>query len=236
MQVATRADRGRRGKALSAPRMKYTFMAAAAATLILAPGSASAGAAQLAQRMSPVQDMNQSSGAAQAQRVAPMSGTSRAGLLDEMGRSPRTRQSAAVAPSNMRPAAEPGGAQSSSREQRRGVTQASATRPGASQDVNAISDFNRTEGALLVSNRSGIREISQLRGTTICFPNPADQAEAARFLGGRAVSFTALTADGPPDYLVNAFQQGACQAIYMSRQTQQMMASLSIPDALVLTR
>ena len=229
MQVATRADGGRPRQR----RLSLALLAAAAMATCLAAGSALAAPQQLAQRMSPAQDMTQPSGGGQAERVAPMSGMSRAGLADQMGRSGATRQPGAAARS--RPTAT-GYTPPSRRESQQAITPASRPRPGRSQDVNAISDYNRTEGALLVNGRSGIREISQLRGSTICFPNPADQAEAAKFLGGRAVSFTALTSDGPPTFLVESFNRGQCQAIYMSRQTQQMMANMSMPDAIVLTR
>ena len=226
MQVATRADRGQSRDM----RMIPAFVAAAALAVGFAAGSASAAPQQLAQRMSPAQSMTQPSGNVQAERIAPMSGTSRAGLVDQMGQTGGGQRAAAAAGrsgASYTPA-------SSRREARETTT--TSSRAGRSQDVNAISEYNRTEGALLVNQASGIREIAQLRGSRICFPNPADQAEAAKFLGGRAVSFTAVTADGPPTYLVESFNRGDCQAIYMSRQTQQMMANMSIPGAVVLTR
>ena len=225
MQVATRADRGQSRDM----RMIPAFVAAAALAVGFAAGSASAAPQQLAQRMSPAQSMTQPSGNVQAERIAPMSGTSRAGLADQMGQASGGQRSVATGRSgaSYTPA-------SSRRESRETTT--TSSRAGRSQDVNAISEYNRTEGALLVNQASGIREIAQLRGSRICFPNPADQAEAAKFLGGRSVSFTAVTADGPPTYLVESFNRGDCQAIYMSRQTQQMMANMSMPGAIVLTR
>lgn len=203
-----------------------------AAALLAASGALALSAPAQAQLMAPSQSMTQSGGVGQGQRVAPMSGTSRMGLADQMGHGTPTGETQAVAAAPVAaPPVEPR-AERTGRSQRQGVVRASSSR----QNLDAISEFNRIEGALLVKNSSGIREIAQLRGSTICFPVPADQAEAAKFLGGRAVSYTAVTADGPPAFLVDTFNRGGCQAIYMSRQTQQMMANISMPDALVLTR
>jgi hypothetical protein len=177
--------------------------------------------------------MTQPSGGGQAERVAPMSGMSRAGLLDEMGRSGPTRQSGTAAGTR---SAATGYTPPSRRESQQAIMPASSARPERSQDVNAISNYNTAQGAVLVTNRSGIRQIRDLQGKTICFPFPADQAEASRFLGGRSIGFSALTSDGPPSFMVGMLMRGECAAIYVSRESQQRLADTAMPDVIVLTQ